>query len=226
MEREELENKVNEELGSTKLTLSEQTIGGELDDALEDFGDDEEANAKLITKLVNRLKRLDGNLHKEVSTQVEDYKKRNPKPKPTQKQKDGDGDEAPSWFKLYKEEQDKKWEAMETARKAAELKTEKDTVKKSVEKALKQSFKTAGVEPNNYILKQVMGRIVIPDENADADAIAKSAEKDYYKDLKEAGLDKNGGKPHFGGNGGKGNAQDAYFQKQAWYQKKHSGASK
>ena len=71
MTREELLNLVNKEVDTTKFTsLSQKTINEELDDVLEDFGDDEEANSKIVTKLANRLKRMDGNLHKNVSDEM------------------------------------------------------------------------------------------------------------------------------------------------------------
>lgn len=90
MTREELLALVNKELGSTKLTISEKTINEELDDVLEDFGEDEAANAKLVTKVTNRLKRMDGNLHSDVSQQVKEYKK---KAKERQKAKETELDE-------------------------------------------------------------------------------------------------------------------------------------
>ena len=46
MNREELRELVTKELGSTQLKLSERTINEELDDVLDDFGDNDEANAK------------------------------------------------------------------------------------------------------------------------------------------------------------------------------------
>ena len=75
MEREELLELVQKELGDTQLTLSERTINGELDDSLSDFGDDADANAKAVTRIANRLKRLDGQLHADVAEQVSVYKK-------------------------------------------------------------------------------------------------------------------------------------------------------
>lgn len=228
MEREELETRVNEELGSTKLTLSEQTISGELDDVLEDVaGDDDEANKKVITRLVNRLKRLDGNLHKDVSTQVNDWKKKNKPTPPKDTKKDGPdgGDEAPAWFKAYKAEQDAKWEAQEQARKEAQQASDKKAVKDAVDKSVRDKFKDAGITLNSYIYKQTMRDVEIPDEGADAQKIAKDVEKAYYKNLKEAGLD--GGKgvgPRKGGGGSGGtDAQDAYFHKQSWWKEKHKG---
>ena len=51
MTREELLALVNKEVDTTKFkSLSQKTINEELDDVLEDFGDDEAANAKLVTK--------------------------------------------------------------------------------------------------------------------------------------------------------------------------------
>jgi type I site-specific restriction-modification system R (restriction) subunit len=75
MTREELLALVNKEADTTKFkSLSQKTINEELDDVLEDFGDDEAANAKLVTKLANRLKRMDGNLHKNVSDEIKKSK--------------------------------------------------------------------------------------------------------------------------------------------------------
>ena len=50
MTREELLALVNKEADTTKFkSLSQKTINEELDDVLEDFGDDEAENAKLVT---------------------------------------------------------------------------------------------------------------------------------------------------------------------------------
>ena len=75
MTREELLALVNKEVDTTKFKeLSQKTIDEELDDVLEDFGDDKEANSKLVTKLANRLKRINGNLHKNISDEVKKSK--------------------------------------------------------------------------------------------------------------------------------------------------------
>ena len=75
MTREELLALVNKEVDTTKFKeLSQKTINEELEDVLEDFGDDEEPNSKLVTKLANRLKRINGNLHKNISDDVKKSK--------------------------------------------------------------------------------------------------------------------------------------------------------
>ena len=68
---EELLSLVNKEVDTTKFrSLSQKTINEELNDVLDEFGDDEAANAKIVTKVANRLKRMDGNLHKNVSDEI------------------------------------------------------------------------------------------------------------------------------------------------------------
>ena len=68
---EELLSLVNKEVDTTKFkALSQKTINEELNDVLDEFGDDEAANAKIVTKVANRLKRMDGNLHKNVSDEI------------------------------------------------------------------------------------------------------------------------------------------------------------
>ena len=68
---EELLSLVNKEVDTTKFkSLSQKTITEELNDVLDEMGDDEARNAKIVTKLATRLKRMDGNLHKCVSDEI------------------------------------------------------------------------------------------------------------------------------------------------------------
>ena len=226
MEREELLQQVNESLEADgkqlSSTLSEETINGELDEALEDIGDDEEANKKVIGRLAKRLLRMDGNLHSNVSKEVTAYKNAHPKPapKPDPKPKDGgkgegeDGDDA--FAKLLK-----RVEAMEEAQKQKEVKAAKDATVASVKKGLEAKFKGADIEVNQYILKQTLRDMEVPeseDGKVDEDDLIKQMEREYYKNLKEAGLDKKStGNPHKGSfYGGKGKSQlDDMFRKKA-----------
>ena len=57
MTKEELLELVNKKEDTSKFkSLSQRTIDEELVDALEEIGDDESANDKVVTKLANRLK--------------------------------------------------------------------------------------------------------------------------------------------------------------------------
>lgn len=214
MEREELLGLVNEELGETQLTLSEQTINEELDDSLEDFGEDEDANSKLVTKIANRLKRLDGNLHADVSKQVSDYKKQwkeKQKNKPALHQKpQGDGEESEA-IKQMRAELDALKAESETRKKTEA----KNAVLESVRKGLREKMEKNGMEVNGYFVKTAVGKLEIPDEGVDVDALVSKAEKVYNADMKEAGLTPNQ-KPRFGSGGGKGNnAASDFFARKA-----------
>lgn len=161
MTREELLALVNKELGSTKLTISEKTINEELDDVLEDFGEDEAANAKLVTKVTNRLKRMDGNLHSDVSQQVKEYKK---KAKERQKAKETELDEEepekdeipneedmPGWAKKLIGEVKKEREAREQ-KEAADA---KKALVNSIKEGLKAKFEKANIPLNSFSLRQL-----------------------------------------------------------------------
>ncbi|MBR1449554.1 MAG: hypothetical protein IJ588_12520 [Prevotella sp.] len=235
MEREELLQQVNESLENDgkKLssTLSEETINGELDDALEDMGDDAEANKAVVAKLAKRLLRMDGNLHSNVSKEVTAYKQAHQKKTGAAGQKgdggkgegDGDGDDA------YKQLL-ARVEAMENAQKQKAVTDAKDAVRTSVKKGVEAKFKEANIEVNQYIFKQTMRDLEIPDaeegKKVDESALIKQLERDYFKNLKEAGLDKKDtGKAHRSQfYGGKGKSQlDAMFEKkkakEGWGQK-------
>jgi hypothetical protein len=219
MEREELLQQVNESLESDgkKLssTLSEETINGELDEALEDISDDEEANKAVISKLAKRLLRMDGNLHSNVSKEVTAYKNAHPKSSKQQNEKVEDGKGDDNYAKLLK-----RVEAMEEAQKQRATKDAKDATVAEVKKGLLAKFKEADIEANQYILKQTLRDLEIPDvedgKQVDMDGLIKSTETSYYKNLKEAGLDKKDTGRSKGGKffGGKGKSQlDAQFEK-------------
>lgn len=227
MEREELLEKVNAELGETKLTLSEQTINEELDAELEMFGDDATANAALVTKLANRLKRLDGNLHADVSAQVKAYKQRMRGQQPskstgassTSSQSGGQGatggsgdDTVAAIAELRAQIQEMKDE--DAKRTAAATRS---ALLKEVEEGLKAKFEESGVSLRSYFVKNVMRDLDVPEKDADVNALISSAEKAYNAALKEADVPV--GQPRFGasGNGGGGGKTVAsdYFARKA-----------
>lgn len=214
MEREELLGLVNEELGETRLTLSEQTINEELDDSLGDFGDDEEANSKLVSRIASRLKRIDGNLHADVSRQVNEYKKqwkeKNVK-KADGKQKVQAGEDGSEALRQMRAELDALKAESETRKKTEA----RNAVLESVKKGLREKMEKNGMEVNGYFVKTAVQSMDIPDEGADIDALVSAAEKAYNAGMKEAGITPNQ-KPRFGAAGGKGsNAASDFFARKA-----------
>lgn len=188
MTREELLALVNKEADTTKFkSLSQKTINEELDDVLEDFGDDEAANAKLVTKLVNRLKRMDGNLHKNVSDEIkkskEEAERKKREEEEERKRKESDKEDNPDdkYNELLKEIKALKEANAERDKKAAR----KATIE-SVKAGLKDKFDKANLEMKNYFLNAAIAKLEIPDEDADIDDLVSKAEKIYTAEYKEA----------------------------------------
>lgn len=201
MEREELRNMIDESLESsqTTLTLSDETINGELDDELEGVTDDAQVDDNFVNRIVKRLTRMDGNLHKDVSTQVNIWKKSHPsgrKPASVQKSKDDDGGEGESEELRLLKSLSTRMEAIERQRKAEAEKNAKDAVFGKVEADLKAKFDKAGIEVNRYVFRQTLRDLEIPEVKdggkPDTNALVKEMERNYYKNLKEAGFDGKG----------------------------------
>lgn len=236
MEREELLQEVQGviEADGKQLSpsISEETINAELDDELENIGEDEESNKKVYSRIAKRLLRMDGNIHSNVSREVKDYKAKNPYKKETKKETknvedNGGGDESET-LKLLKglTERIDNIEKSRQDRADAEAKNAAiDTVKKG----LRKKFTEAKIEVNEWILKQTLRDMVIPDaeegKSVDTDGLITKMERAYYKNLKDAGLDKKDtGKPHTGSGGGGGGSStklDNAFRKAhpEWYNK-------
>ena len=188
MTKEELLSLVNKEVDTTKFkSLSQKTINEELDDVLEDFGDDEAANAKLVTKLANRLKRMDGNLHKNVSDEIKkskdeaERKKKEEEEERKHKEAAKNDDPDDKYNELLKEIKALKEANAERDKKAAR----KATIE-SVKAGLKDKFDKANLEMKNYFLNAAIAKLEIPDEDADIDDLVSKAEKIYTAEYKEA----------------------------------------
>ena len=187
MTREELLALVNKEVDTTKFkSLSQKTINEELDDVLEDFGDDEAANAKLVTKLANRLKRMDGNLHKNVSDEIKKSKEeaeRKKKEEEERRRNEANKDDDPDdkYSKLLE-----KLEALEKANAERDKKAARKATIESVKSGLKDKFDKANLEMKNYFLNAAIAKLEIPDEDADIDDLVSKAEKIYTAEYKEA----------------------------------------
>lgn len=188
MTREELLALVNKEVDTTKFkSLSQKTINEELDDVLEDFGDDEAANAKLVTKLANRLKRMDGNLHKNVSDEIkkskEEAERKKKEEEEERKRREANRDDDPDdkYSKLLE-----KLEALEKANAERDKKAARKATIESVKAGLKDKFDKANLEMKNYFLNAAIAKLEIPDEDADIDDLVSKAEKIYTAEYKEA----------------------------------------
>ena len=206
MTREELLALVNKEVDTTKFkSLSQKTINEELDDVLEDFGDDEASNAKLVTKLANRLKRMDGNLHKNVSDEIkkskEEAERKKKEEEEERKRKEAAKNDDPDdkYNELLKEIKALKEANAERDKKAAR----KATIE-SVKAGLKDKFDKANLEMKNYFLNAAIEKLEIPDEDADIDDLVSKAEKIYTAEYKEAtgenGIPAKGQRSSGGGN--------------------------
>lgn len=187
MTREELLALVNKEVDTTKFKeLSQKTIDEELDDVLEDFGDDEEANSKLVTKLANRLKRINGNLHKNISDEVkkskeeaERKKKEEEEERKRKEAKKGD-DPDDKYSKLLE-----KLEALEKANAERDKKAARKATIESVKAGLKDKFDRANLEMNDFFLDTALSKLEISDD-ADVAELVSTAENIYTADYKRA----------------------------------------
>lgn len=187
MTREELLALVNKEVDTTKFKeLSQKTINEELDDVLEDFGDDEEANSKLVTKLANRLKRINGNLHKNISDEVkkskEEAERKKKEEEEERKRKEAGKDDDPDdkYNELLKEIKALKEANAERDKKAAR----KATIE-SVKAGLKDKFDKANLELNDFFLDTALSKLEISDD-ADVAELVSTAENIYTADYKRA----------------------------------------
>lgn len=188
MTKEELLSLVNKEVDTTKFkSLSQKTINEELDDVLEDFGDDEAANAKLVTKLANRLKRMDGNLHKNVSDEIKKSKEEAERKKKEEEEErkrkeagEGKTDPDDKYNELLKEIKALKEANAERDKKAAR----KATIE-SVKAGLKDKFDKANLELNDFFLDTALSKLEISDD-ADVAELVSTAENIYTADYKRA----------------------------------------
>lgn len=145
---------------------------------MEDFGDDEEANSKLVTKLANRLKRINGNLHKNISDEVKKSKEEAERKK---KEEEEERKRKEANSKLLE-----KLEALEKANVERDKKAARKATIESVKAGLKDKFDKANLEMKNYFLNAAIAKLEIPDEDADIDDLVSKAEKIYTAEYKEA----------------------------------------
>ena len=187
MTREELLALVNKEVDTTKFKeLSQKTINEELDDVLEDIGDNDSVDNKVITKLANRLKRINGNLHKNISDEVKkskeeaERKKKEEEEEHKRKEADKDDDPDDKYSKLLK-----KLEALEKANAERDKKAARKATIESVKAGLKDKFDKANLELNDFFLDTALSKLEISDD-ADVAELVSTAENIYTADYKRA----------------------------------------
>lgn len=234
MEREELESKISEKLGSTQLTLTKESLDKFYEKTLKYITDDSMVDDQFVEDQVDLLKTLDGQIHKEASNQIriykEDWEKKHQKPGGKgAKGNDGAGGGHSSENNDNEDELQKLRKDFEDMKKAYAKEKEsrqKDAILNDVEKGLKSKLSKAGIEVNSYFLRQVKKELdVTIDEDGntpDVDELVSQAEKNYFKSLKEAGLERNT-PPAGGRRTGKGakSVVDTYFARKQ--QKEHWG---
>ena len=206
MTKEELLELVNKKVDTSKFkSLSKRSIDEELVDALEEIGDDESANDKVVTKLANRLKRMDGNLHANVSAEVrkakEEAERKAKEEKEGKETKDGEngneGNQSDEFKALLA-----RVEKMEQEAKERDAKAAKKAVLASVKEGLKSKFGDAKIEMNDFFADIALGKLEIGDAPDVTDLVTK-AESIYTADMKKAGLNPSA-KPRETNDGGGG----------------------
>lgn len=229
---EELLELVNKKEDTSKFTtLSKKSIDDELNDVLGEMGDDDDENDRIVTKLANRLKRMDKNLHKNIADELkksreeaerkkkeEEERKRN-----RAKENDDDGDGGGDDDRIAKLLA--KVEALEKASAERDKEAARKATLESVKAGLKEKFDKAGLELNGFFLKTSLSKLEIPDKDADIDDLVSEAEKIYTADFKEATGEKGiPSKNHTSSPGGGGD-DDKFMEEIAARRKKRFGDS-
>lgn len=231
---EELLELVNKKEDTSKFTsLSKKSIDDELNDVLGEMGDDDDENDRIVTKLANRLKRMDKNLHKNIADELKKSREeaeRKKKEEEERKRKrnrakendddDDDGGDDDRIAKLLA-----KVEALEKASAERDKEAARKATLESVKAGLKEKFDKAGLELNGFFLKTSLSKLEIPDKDADIDDLVSEAEKIYTADFKEATGEKGiPSKIHTSSPGGGGD-DDKFMEEVAARRKKRFGDS-
>lgn len=231
---EELLELVNKKEDTSKFTsLSKKSIDDELNDVLGEMGDDDDENDRIVTKLANRLKRMDKNLHKNIADELKKSREeaeRKKKEEEERKRKrnrakendddDDDGGDDDRIAKLLA-----KVEALEKASAERDKEAARKATLESVKAGLKEKFDKAGLELNGFFLKTSLSKLEIPDKDADIDDLVSEAEKVYTADFKEATGEKGiPSKNHTSSPGGGGD-DDKFMEEVAARRKKRFGDS-
>lgn len=183
---EELLELVNKKEDTSKFTtLSKKSIDDELNDVLGEMGDDDDANDKIVTKLANRLKRMDKNLHKNIADELKKSREEAERKKKEEEERNGKKDREDKPDDKY----DKllaKLEALEKANEERDKKASRAATIEAVRKGLKDKFDKAKFELNDFFLDTAISKLEIPDKDADVADLVSKAEGIYTTDFKRA----------------------------------------
>jgi hypothetical protein len=183
---EELLELVNKKEDTSKFTsLSKKSIDEELNDVLGEMGDDDDENDRIVTKLANRLKRMDKNLHKNIADELKKSREEAERKKKEEEERKGkkDGEDTPDdkYDKLLA-----KLEALEKANEERDKKASRAATIEAVRKGLKDKFDKAKLELNDFFLDTAISKLEIPDKDADVTDLVSKAEGIYTTDFKRA----------------------------------------
>lgn len=183
---EELLELVNKKEDTSKFTtLSKKSIDDELNDVLGEMGDDDDENDRIVTKLANRLKRMDKNLHKNIADELKKSREEAERKKKEEEERKGkkDGEDTPDdkYDKLLA-----KLEALEKANEERDKKASRSATIEAVRKGLKDNFDKAKLELNDFFLDTAISKLEIPDKDADVTDLVSKAEGIYTTDFKRA----------------------------------------
>ena len=174
---EELLELVNKKEDTSKFTtLSKKSIDEELNDVLGEMGDDDDANDRIVTKLANRLKRMDKNLHKNIADELKKSREEAERKKKEEEDKPDD-----KYDKLLA-----KLEALEKANEERDKRASRAATIEAVRKGLKDKFDKAKLELNDFFLDTAISKLEIPDKDADVTDLVSKAEGIYTTDFKRA----------------------------------------
>ena len=223
---------VNKKEDTSKFTsLSKKSIDDELNDVLGEMGDDDDENDRIVTKLANRLKRMDKNLHKNIADELKKSREEAERKKKEEEERkrnrakendddDDDGGDDDRIAKLLA-----KVEALEKASAERDKEAARKATLESVKAGLKEKFDKAGLELNGFFLKTSLSKLEIPDKDAEIDDLVSEAEKIYTADFKEATGEKGiPSKNHTSSPGGGGD-DDKFMEEVAARRKKRFGDS-
>lgn len=183
---EELLELVNKKEDTSKFTsLSKKSIDEELNDVLGEMGDDDDENDRIVTKLANRLKRMDKNLHKNIADELKKSREEAERKKKEEEEREGKkgGEDTPDdkYDKLLA-----KLEALEKANEERDKKASRAATIEAVRKGLKDKFDKAKLELNDFFLDTAISKLEIPDKDADVTDLVSKAEGIYTTDFKRA----------------------------------------